>query len=81
MNTYKEIKDTLVWEWGMTLQHDYNGRLLDLKTTAKRILGHLEGNGTLASIEAMPEDWQKMEATHQATTDWLSSYEPTTRED
>jgi hypothetical protein len=29
----------------------------------------------------MAEDWQKMEATHQATTDWLSSYEPTTRED
>ncbi len=79
MNTYEDVVETILFEWQeMFADRDYDGSTLDLGATAREVWQHLEGNGTIDSIEAMPEQWQREETTHNVVLDWFSMFEPIT---
>jgi hypothetical protein len=78
MHVHKEIMDAILFEW-REIRHDYDDRTLDLVPTAMAVWTYLESKGTMIHIENLPEHWQRAEATHQAVSDWFSSFEPKTK--
>lgn len=80
MKTYQDIIETLEYEWPELVQRDYETRIINTESTARRIWRYFALDGTLRLIRAMPEQWQRSEYAHLSVLDWLSMFEATTIE-
>lgn len=60
-------------------EHPWQVEDWDTEATSRRIWRYLKERNTLSWLRGKQE-WQQSEALHLAVIDWLSMYEPTTKE-